>query len=80
MVLRNLPVGISSYILKFGEFVKVRESLHTWVIIWINTIPNHIDTREILPRHEGFCMVCRPQMYQNKNTWVKYPYFNGIKD
>ena len=29
MVLRNLPVGISSYILKFGEFVKVRESLHT---------------------------------------------------
>ena len=38
----------------FGGYIKVRESLSTWVIIWTST---HFDTRAILPRYEGYCMV-----------------------
>ena len=42
----------TSQILIFGGYVKGRESLHTLVIIWVNTIVNHIDTRATLPRYE----------------------------
>ena len=45
----------------FGKYVKVRESLHTRVNIWVNTILSHIDTRAILLRNEGYGMVCRPE-------------------
>jgi hypothetical protein len=31
----------------FGSYVKVRESLYTRIIIWVDTIPNHIDIRVI---------------------------------
>ena len=38
--------------LKFGGYVKVGKSLYiTQVIIWVNTILNHNDTRTILPRY-----------------------------
>ena len=41
------------------------EFLHTQVINWVNTIlVFHIDTRTILPRYEGFCMVYRLEWYQ----------------
>ena len=40
----------TSQILIFGGYVKVRESLYTWVIIYVNTILNHIDIRVILSR------------------------------
>jgi hypothetical protein len=31
----------------FGGYVKVRESLYTWVNVWIDADLNHIDTRVI---------------------------------
>ena len=68
----------SSEILIFDGYVKVRETLSTQVFIWVNTILNHIDTRAILPRCEGSCMVYRPEWYQNKNT-VKYTHPTGSK-
>ena len=40
----------TNQILIFGGYVKVKESLYTRVIIWVNTILNHIDTSTILPR------------------------------
>ena len=44
----------------FGVYIKMRESLYTQVIIWVNTILNHIDTMAISPRYEVSCMVYRP--------------------
>ena len=43
----------SSQIFTFGGYVKVRESLYTQVITWVNTILNHIDIREILAKYES---------------------------
>lgn len=43
---------------------KVRESLFTQVIILVNTILNHIDTKAILPTYEGSCMICTPKCYR----------------
>jgi hypothetical protein len=34
-------------ILIFDGDLKVRESLYTWIFIWVNTILNHIDTSTI---------------------------------
>ena len=96
MVSMDLPVGITIVIpIKywcFGGYVKVRKSLYTRVIIWVNTIPNHIDTRVILPRYESSCMGYRPEWYWKPNdsqilisycdqtTWnPHYRYPNGIK-
>ena len=51
----------------FDIFVKMRESLYNWTIIWINIILNHIDTRTFLPsRYEDSCIVYRPGWYQKK--------------
>jgi hypothetical protein len=41
----------------------VRESMSTGVIIWVNTILNHIDIKAVLPRYEDSCMVYRPEWY-----------------
>ena len=38
----------------------MRESMSTRVIIWVNTILNHIDIKAVLPRYEDTCMVYRP--------------------
>ena len=46
--------------------VKVREFLHTRVIIWVNTILNHIDIRVILPKYEDPCMVYVREWYQKQ--------------
>ena len=40
-------------ILIYDGYVKVRESWYTQVIIWVNTILHHSDTRVILPRLGG---------------------------
>ena len=48
-----------------GGYVKVRESLYTRVMIWINTKLNQFDTRASLPRYAGLCMVHRPNWYRN---------------
>ena len=37
-------------------YIRVRESLYTQVIIWINIVLNHIETIVNLPRHEDSCM------------------------
>ena len=67
IVIKNLPVGIKIEIpVNYGYFVglsKVREPLYNQVIVWVNTILNHIDARAILPRYEGFCMVYRSEWY-----------------
>ena len=55
----------TNHILIFGGHVEVSEFLHTQVINWVNAIlAFHIDTRTILPRYEGFCMVYRLEWYQ----------------
>ena len=53
----------TSGILIHGGYLKVRESLYARVIIWVNTILNHIDARAILPRCEGSCMIYKPKWY-----------------
>ena len=54
----------TSQILVFGEYVKMRKSLYTQVIIWVDNILNHLDTRALLPRYQDSCMVYRPEWYQ----------------
>jgi hypothetical protein len=46
-----------------GGYLKVRESLYTRVIIWVNSILTHIDTGAILLKYEGPCMVYRSEWY-----------------
>ena len=66
-------------ILIYDGYVKVRESWYTQVIIWVNTILHHSDTRVTLPRLGGSLDgIKTPNGIENKNT-VKYPYFTGIK-
>ena len=44
-------------VLMLGGYVKVREYFNTQVIIGVKTIPNHIDTRVMLPRYESYCTI-----------------------
>ena len=48
----------TSQVLIFGGYVKGRESLSTLVIIWVNTIVNHIDIRATLTRYECSYIIC----------------------
>ena len=43
----------TSQILISGGYVKVRESLHTQGLFWVDTILCHIDTTAILLEYEG---------------------------
>ena len=58
-------------ILMFGEYVKMRESLYTRDIVWVNTILNHIDIRMILPSYESSCMMCTPKWYQRQKKYCQ---------
>ena len=40
----------TSEMLVFGGYMKVRKSLYTLVIIWVDIILNHIDIKKTLPR------------------------------
>ena len=75
-VSKNLPVDTkivrTSQILIFGGYVKVKESFYTRVIIWVNTILNHIDTTAILSRYEDSCLVYRPEWNQ-KHKYCQMP-------
>ena len=67
MASKNLPTHgcqncNANPILIFSGCLKVRESLYTEVIIWVNTILNHIDTMVILPRYDNSC-----SMYLDRN-------------
>ena len=50
-----------------SRYVRMGEYLYIRVIIWVNTILNHIDTRVILPRYENFGVICKPKSYQKQN-------------
>ena len=60
-IIKKLACGYKNcnitQILILGDYVKAREYLNTQVIIWVNTILFHIDTRMILLRYEDSCMV-----------------------
>ena len=53
----------TSQIHMFCGYVKVRESFYTQLISCVNTVPNHSDTKLILPRYECSCMMYRPEWY-----------------
>ena len=66
----------TSQILIIGGYLTVRVCLYIWVIIWGNIILYHIDTREMLPRHEGSCTVYRSNWYQKQNyRQMSIPYW-----
>ena len=56
----------------------MRESLYERVNVWVRLILNHVDTRAILPRCEGSCMIHRSKC--NKKNVVLRPYATGIKE
>ena len=58
----------SSQILIFSGYAKVKVSLYTQVILWVNAILDHIDTTMFLPIYGGPCMV---------DIYI-YIYVNGI--
>ena len=63
-----------------GGCFKVGESFYTQVIVWVNTILNHIDTRTILTKYEGSCMVYRPKWYRiQKYHQIPISYWYWIK-
>ena len=55
-----------SQILILGGYLKMKESLYIQVIVWVNTILNHIDTRSLSPRCENSRMVHILEWYWNK--------------
>ena len=55
---------ITNRMLIFCGYVKVREYLYTQVIIQVNTILSHIDTRGVLHRYKSSCMVYRSNWYR----------------
>ena len=62
--IKNIPVGIKivtlvTYWYGIGT-LKVRESLYTSIIIWVNDILNHIEIRIISPKYKDLYMLCRP--------------------
>ena len=79
----------TNQILIYVWYVKVRESWYTQVIIWVNTILHHSDTKVILPRlwtlyrphmvsKQKYHQICIPHWYQKKwNPHSRHP--NGIK-
>jgi hypothetical protein len=56
----------------------VREPLYIRVIICVNSILNHIDSRAILPGMKVLAWYIDLNGIENKNT-VKYPYPTGVK-
>ena len=56
----------------------MRESFHTRVNFWVNTIVNHIDTMAFLPRYEGSCLVYKPK-WGRKQNHAQIPILTGIK-
>ena len=67
----------TNQILVFGRYLKAREYLYAWVVIWVNTILDHIDTEAILLKYESSCIVYRPEWYQKqKYHQILIPYWN----
>lgn len=51
-----------------------RQNICIPIVIWTNTIINHIDIGTTRPMHEGACMIYGPLWYWKQNNIVKYPY------
>ena len=80
IVSKNLPVGIQIVIpVKYNGYLKVREFLYSQVIIWVNTILNHIDTKAVYLGMERFLHGIQIQMISKTKTILKYPNPTGIK-
>jgi hypothetical protein len=86
----NAPIygcqNCNTNVLVFGGYVKVGRSLHIQVIIWVNIIQNHIDTRVISLMYEDSWMVSKTKICSNTNMLLvsqnmksSYKYVNGIK-
>ena len=77
MVSKNLPMSIKNLVpVKywwFDGYLKLRESLYTQVIKWVNTILHHIDIRTTIPRYKDNSMVYDPQWYWNIKDTIKTP-------
>jgi len=72
----GIKIAIQSNIDIWCGYVKIGEYLYSLVVIWVNTILNHIDARSVLLRYEGFCMVYRREWYQEKNyRQIPTPYW-----
>ena len=56
------------------QYAKVQESLYARVIIEVNTILNHIDTRMIFPTIKNPCIICIPEWYRKQRNTINYPY------
>ena len=69
--IKNLSGGNTNQILIFGGCFKMRESLDTCYYLG-QYHSNHIDTRAILPRYEGSCMIIRAEWYQIKISSSTY--------
>ena len=52
--------------------------MHIRVIIWVNNISNHVNTRAILPRYEGFGMIIYRSEDDNSPTLVRSLSFNTV--
>ena len=70
----NIHYGIKENTYRFCNFntnqllylvgmSSLTKSLHIQVIIMADTSLNHLNTKATLPRHEGSCMVYRPELY-----------------
>jgi hypothetical protein len=64
--------------LTLGGQVKVKESLYTRLIMLVNIILTHINTRAIFPRCEGSCMVYELEWHCSKDL-PNTPYPIGAK-
>ena len=68
----------TSQILIFSGYVEVRESFYAQVIIWVNTILNHIDTRAIYLGMKVLAWYIDLNGIGNINS-IRYPYPTNIK-
>ena len=49
-------------------YAKMRDSLYPHVVIWVNTILNHVDTRATSPRYESLAWLIDLKGIENKIT------------
>lgn len=67
-----------SWVSKLWHHSRVRESLYSLVVFWVNSSLYHFGIWAILSRYKDSCMVYRPEWYWNKYV-VKNWYLTGIK-
>ena len=80
MVSESLPMSIKIFLpVKYWYLVDTQESLYTWVIIWVNTIQDHIDTRAICLGIKVLWWYINPNDIENKNI-LKYSNPTGINE